>query len=305
MIRWSPVKLKFTLGVGSLGSIAILSELSQKAIPTWLAVGIVILPFAVFVFADPDDLPRSVARFLQVGASLWYLVVNSALVVLSVSGGMKVGWWLMFILMAIGAIPCLIVIGRVVVPPEEPWRETDALLPLDTPMGATAFSEPVVYRPKKGKFFLLLLLCLAFVACGTLMIQQGQWIGWLAVAFFGLGMIVFTVQLLFDASYLRVSSSGIEICGILRKHSYKWSDISHFYAGNIGPNKMVLFDFSATFKQAQMGRAVAKSLTGAEGALPDTYGFTAEALADHLNQWSVAHMPKSDEACPPESGEVS
>lgn len=56
MIRWSPIKLKFTLGIGSLASAALFCELAQKAVPTWLAVGIIILPFAV-----PDDGPRSVA----------------------------------------------------------------------------------------------------------------------------------------------------------------------------------------------------------------------------------------------------
>ena len=149
MIRWSPIKLKFTLGIGSLASIALLSELSQKAIPAWLAVGIVILPLVVFLFADPDDIPRSVAQVLQVGASLWYLVVNSILAVLFVMAGLKGGWWLMFIFLAVGAIPCLIVIGRAVVPVEEPARENDILLPLDTTMGRIDFSQPVVYRPRR------------------------------------------------------------------------------------------------------------------------------------------------------------
>jgi hypothetical protein len=295
MIRWSPAKLKFTLGIGSLASAAVLSELSQKAIPAWLAVGIVILPLVVFIFADPGDMPRSVAQVLQVGASLWYLILNSILVVLFVVGGLKVGWWLMFIFLAVGAIPCLIVIGRAVVPTEEPERELDAPLPLDMPMGTSGFTEPVVYRPKKAKTLLFLLLCLAFVACGLLMIHEGKAFGWLGVAFFGLGVIVFTLQLLFDCSHLRVSSSGIEVRSLWRTHSYKWSDISHFFPGQISSRSMVLFDYSPAYHKSQIGRVVAKTLTGAEGALPDNYGFTAEALAEHLNQWMVAQMVREAE----------
>ena len=249
MIRWSPAKLKLTLGIGSLASIALLSELTQKAIPAWLAVGIVIMPLAVFVFADPDDIPRSIAQFLQVGASLWYLAVNSTLAVLFVVSGLKVGWWLMFIFLAVGAIPCLIVIGRAVI--REPTEEEKSLLnpkrdngpPWEMTTQRNNFSEPVVYRPKKTKVFLFLLLSLAFVACGLLMVHDGQGIGWLVVAFFGLGLIVFTLQLLPNCSCLRVSPSGIEIRSLWRAKRYEWSDISHFFAGYIGPNKMVLSTF--------------------------------------------------------------
>jgi hypothetical protein len=150
MIHWSPIKLKFTLGIGSLASIALLSELSQKAIPTWLAVGIVML---------------------------------------------------------------------------------------------------------------------------------------------SLGVVMFILQLLPNCSYLRVSSKGVEIRSLWRTYRYQWTDISHFYAGNIGPNKMVLMAFAPTYHHAQMGRTVSMALTGAEGALPGTYGFTAEALAERLNCWKTAHTP--------------
>ncbi len=292
MVDWSPIKLKFTLGIGALCSVAIIGELSQNAIPAWLAVGIAVFPFAVFVFADPGDVRHSVARFLQVGASLWYLAVNSVLVVLFLLGGdLNRGWPILLIGLAVGAVPCLIVLGRAVVPglTEKPDRENEVVLPLDTTMGTMDLSEPVVYRPRMGKTLLLLLVSSAFVAGGMLMIHEGRPFGWVAVAFFGLGLIVFALQLLPNSSYLRVSSSGIEIGGLWRSHQYKWSDISHFYTGCIGPNKMVLIAFAPSYEQAQTARNVARTLTGAEGALPDTYGFTAEALAAHLNRWKAAH----------------
>ena len=157
---------------------------------------------------------------------------------------------------------------------------------------ASDFSQPVVYRPRKRKQLLLLLTSSIFVAGGLLMIHDGQAFGWLAVAFFGLGMVVFTLQLFPNCSYLRVSASGIEIRSLWRTHRYEWSDMSHFCAGIIGHNKMVLFNFSSSYHQAHAVRAVAKTLTGAEAALPDTYGFTAEALAEHLNQWMVSEMVK-------------
>jgi len=291
MIQWSPTKLKLTLGIGSLGGVAILSELSQKTIPAWLAVGIVILPLAVFVFADPDDVPRFVARLLQIGASLWYLVVNSFLAAWLVSGGPKAGWWLMLAFLVIGAIPCLIVIARAVVsaPHDEIEGENESRLPSESPFPSVDFSQPAVYRPKMGTTLLLLLACCLFVAGGVWMIQEGQLMGWLVAAFFGLGLIVIPLQLVPSFSFLKVSSSGIEIRSLWRCHEYKWSDISHFYTGCVGKNKMVLIAFAPSYQQAQTARKVARALSGAEGALPDTYGFTAEALAEYLNAWKAAH----------------
>ena len=143
--------------------------------------------------------------------------------------------------------------------------------------------------------FLFLLLCLAFVACGVLMIQDGKAFGWITVAFFGMCAAVFAMRLLSNRSYLRVSSSGIEIRSLWRTWRFRWSDISHFYAGCIGPNKMVLFDFSLAYQRAKVSRSVSKAIAGAEGCLPDTYGFTAEALAEHLNQWMVAQMVREAE----------
>jgi hypothetical protein len=53
---------------------------------------------------------------------------------------------------------------------------------------------------------------------------------------------------------------------------------------------MVLFDFSLSYHQVHATRSVSKAITGAEATLPDTYGFTAEALADHLNRQQLAGL---------------
>lgn len=59
MIDWSPTKLKFTLGIGSLASVALLGELAQKAIPAWMAVGIVIPTTHRFSCDRHDQIVRS------------------------------------------------------------------------------------------------------------------------------------------------------------------------------------------------------------------------------------------------------
>jgi hypothetical protein len=149
MIKWSPAKLKLTLSIGTLCNAALISELFQNIIPAWLAVGIGMFPFAVFVFADPDDLPRSIARLLRVGASLWYLAVNSVLVVLFLFSGLKVGWYIIFIGLAIGAIPCLIVLGRAVIP--EPTEEEKRFLNPERDNGLPLEVHKWCVTPNKGR----------------------------------------------------------------------------------------------------------------------------------------------------------
>ena len=62
-------------------------------------------------------------------------------------------------------------------------------------------------------------------------------------------------------------------------------DVAGFRAGRIGLNKMVLFSYAPSYTRSAKARALASALTGTEAALPDTYGYTAEALAALLNDW--------------------
>jgi hypothetical protein len=297
MLSWSLSKLKFTLGIGTLCSAVLVSELSQKLLPMWLVVGIVVLPFAVFIFADPDDVPHSIARMLQAGASLWYLAVNSVSVVLFLVGGnLKPEWPFLLIGLAVGCIPCVIVLGRVVVPNEPTCEVEPPAVPggdygIDSAWnkttGAIDVSKPVVYYPKKSKLLLLLLASAAFVVIGVLAVRSGQAFGWLALVFFGACGIVCAMQFLPNCSHLRVSAKGIEIRSLWRTHRYEWSDISCFYVGSIGTNKMVMFDLSPSYRRLKAARAISKAITGAEIALPDNYGMAAETLAEHLHQWKT------------------
>lgn len=146
---------------------------------------------------------------------------------------------------------------------------------------------PFTAHPKRAKMALLLLVCVAFVAVGVLMIRDGEVIGWLCAGFFGLGIPIFSIQLLPGSSYLTVSEVGIEYCSMFRRHRLRWSDISEFGVytvrqGGLPVSKMVGFNFSTEYRRAQGGRALSRAISGFEGGLPDTYGFKAEELAELL-----------------------
>ena len=130
---------------------------------------------------------------------------------------------------------------------------------------------------------LYFLLCVVFVAGGIWMVRDDEKIGWLPAGFFALGIPVFLLQLFFPKTcFLTVSEEGIEFCALFRSHKLRWSDISEFGVYRIRGTRMVGFNYSPQYQRSSKARAVSKALTGCEGALPDTYGFSAEELAQLL-----------------------
>lgn len=117
------------------------------------------------------------------------------------------------------------------------------------------------------------------------MILSGESIGWLPALFFGLGVVVFGVILLPNSAYLRVSQDGFTVCSLFRAHSYRWSDVGPFTVDRIGPNRMVVFNFSDQYRALPLARKAASAITGYEGALPDSYGMSLEELACLLNEY--------------------
>lgn len=145
---------------------------------------------------------------------------------------------------------------------------------------------PLILRPSKLKTLVLLIICLVFSFGGIFLIRKGDNMGWLVFSFFFIGVIVFIITLLPNSSYLKISVEGIEIKTLFKKSQMiSWGVIDEFGAAYIGVNKMVTINFNENYNQQKVGRNVASSLTGFEGALPDTYGMDASKLANLLNDY--------------------
>ncbi len=128
-------------------------------------------------------------------------------------------------------------------------------------------------------------MSLAFTLVGVWMISKGEMIGWPVSIFFGICCMVFIVVLLPNSFYLRISKNGFEVCSLFRSEFTAWDEVGRFESGYIGPSKMVVFNYSPGHRKYKAAKSVAKTMTGFEGALPDTYGKSAEALAKLLNEW--------------------
>ncbi|WP_299768469.1 STM3941 family protein [uncultured Dokdonia sp.] len=149
--------------------------------------------------------------------------------------------------------------------------------------------ESKILRPKKTKSIILIVISILFVLGGYLMLEEKFFIGIITIIFFGLGIIIFTIQLFPNTSYLKLTKEGFEMRTLFKSNFTKWSDVKEFSTDYIGPNKMVMLNYNEEHTKYKNGKKIAKILSGSEGALPDTYGMSAKALTQLMNEWKAKH----------------
>lgn len=117
------------------------------------------------------------------------------------------------------------------------------------------------------------------------MLDEEPVMGWFIISFFGLGVLVFAIQLIPGSAELKLTERGFTITNLFKSHFTKWSDVESFREGYLGPNKAVLFDYADTHAKHQVGKLIAKELSGNHGALPSKYGFKTSELVKIMNDW--------------------
>ncbi len=143
---------------------------------------------------------------------------------------------------------------------------------------------PITLKPSKLRSLGWLCVFAAFTVTGVWMSTEKPLIGYLCSAFFGLGFVVFTINLLPKSSYLELTENGFTMCSLFRKSTTKWTDVEGFSVIEIAGNEMVSWYYSENYEKQQTGRAISRAISASEAALPDTYGMKAKDLADLMNE---------------------
>ncbi len=149
---------------------------------------------------------------------------------------------------------------------------------------------PITLYPSKLKNILLLAVCLAFVSIIIYVNNTQEFVYWVSLILFGLGAIVFLIQIIFpNSSYLKITEKGIEIRSLFKSSFMPWKIIEGFELGLIPirfrRKKMIMINFDKTYNKQNFGRELAKSMTEFEGGLPDNYGMKHEELINLLNDY--------------------
>ena len=107
-------------------------------------------------------------------------------------------------------------------------------------------------------------------------------------AFFSTGAVLSVVMLTTDRMYLSLTPSEFTVRNLFNQKTYRWGEVEEFSTFSFRGNNWVVFTLSREGKLrfTESGlRKFNKALGGGDDNLPDTYGMSAEALADLMNQW--------------------
>lgn len=149
-------------------------------------------------------------------------------------------------------------------------------------MNASAGTTEVL-RPSPAKWLAMVAISAAFVWVGLVVRDTEPLMAWGCIALFGLSGAVAVLNLLPGASRLLLDDDGFEIVSLFRRSRVRWADIARIGTYRVGANIMVGFDFVDGYRGGDRLRRVNRSLSGFQGALPDTYGLKAGELAERMN----------------------
>ena len=105
---------------------------------------------------------------------------------------------------------------------------------------------------------------------------------------FGAGAVLSVLMLTTDRMYLFLTPSGFTARNLFNQKTYRWGEVEEFSTFSSRGNNWVVFTLSREGKLrfTESGlRKFNKALGGGDDNLADTYGMSAEALADLMNQW--------------------
>ena len=140
-----------------------------------------------------------------------------------------------------------------------------------------------VLRPSPLKWVAMVAISAAFVWIGLAIRGTHPVVGWSSIGFFGLCGAAAVLNLLPGASGLLLDEDGFETVSLFRRSRVRWADVARFGTMRIGLNTLVGFDFVDGHRGGERLRKVNRGLSGFQGALPDTYGLQADALAARLD----------------------
>ena len=107
-------------------------------------------------------------------------------------------------------------------------------------------------------------------------------------AFFSTGAVLSVVMLTTDRMYLSLTPSEFTVRNLFNQKTYRWGEVEEFSTFSFRGNNWVVFALSREGKLrfTESGlRKFNKALGGGDDNLPDTYGMSAEALVNLMNQW--------------------
>jgi hypothetical protein len=157
-------------------------------------------------------------------------------------------------------------------------------------MPVQAQTLPITLNPDPTRSVGLLIVSSLFVAAGIFLGPEDKLSRLFCVGFFGLCFLVALVRLLPRSSYLVLTRDGLTIVSLYRKSFVAWKSVRTFVAYQVQSNEMVGWTYLPGREESTIAGRLGRLIgAGVEGALPDTYGMSADDLATLLNHYRETH----------------
>jgi hypothetical protein len=163
---------------------------------------------------------------------------------------------------------------------------------LQTTQPDLPMQKELIYPASRRKALLLLVGCIAFFALGIFVLKKDPLVGWITAIFFGLGIPLSILMLFSKRVYLKLTADGFEMASLFNKQMIRWSDVDGFRLGQVRNVKMIAIVYEPDYKGQKMLRKVSASLAGMEGAIPNSYVVSPDALLPTLNEWHARFAKK-------------
>jgi hypothetical protein len=162
----------------------------------------------------------------------------------------------------------------------------------DTAAILDRFPGPVTLYPSRKKWLLVLACGAIFAVGGAWMIRGGDPQGWFVLIFFAAVALIAAAALLPGAGALTLDRDGFEITNLFRHHRIRWQDASGFTAARIPPARQLFVVFDKASASGSFVANVNVAIVGRNASLPDTYGQSADKLAELMAAWRASALAR-------------
>jgi hypothetical protein len=142
-----------------------------------------------------------------------------------------------------------------------------------------------IFFPDRRRGWKLVAFSAAIAAAGMWFQSVGSPRGLLLLTLGVGGVTVFGLPLLPGSAHLKLDPQGFKLRVLYRSHLFRWPDIDRFEVKQVGRTKLVVFKYAPAYRGRRLRRMLSSGLSGWDGALPETYGMSAEDLEVKMSSW--------------------
>lgn len=142
-----------------------------------------------------------------------------------------------------------------------------------------------IFRRNKFKDLIYFFIAAIFVVAGYFMLEENPLIGWLSISFFGMGVMIFLIQLVTNFAYLKIDEEGFEERVLFRTKRFKWSNVKGFRKTSFYGNQRIVFDYTDAYHQRNRRSKFYYFLFGKQGSITSSHNIDTGKLLNLMKSY--------------------